>query len=282
MDDMVDQLVGSELTALQELYNNLINFVVTYGFQVIGAIIILLLGIWISSKLAQRLEKFMLSKELDVTLSHFTAGVIRILLLTCFVIISLGKFGISVTPFIAAIGAIGLGAGLAVQGLLSNYSAGLAIVVTRPFVVGNTITVSGVSGQVKEIKLAATILETEDGEEILMPNRHVVGEILENSFANRLVETEVGVSYSNDPKQAVAVVKQAIEALDCVVTEPGAQVGIERFGESSIDIGVRCWVPTARYHQSRYRINEAIFDAVQQGGFDIPFPQRDVHLKGGE
>jgi small conductance mechanosensitive channel len=171
-----------------------------------------------------------------------------------------------------------LGAGLAVQGLLANYAAGIAIIISRPFKVGNTVTIHDVFGEVTDIKLATTILRTEDGERITLPNKHVVGEILMNSFDNRLVETEVGVSYSDDPEQAIVALRQAVSRLDCVTDDPGPMVGIERFGESSIDIGVRCWVPTNRFIQSKFEINSTIYEAVKVAGLTIPFPQRDVNL----
>ena len=278
MVDVVGQ-VGEQLSELQQVYHVIVEFAVKYGIQLVGALIILLIGLWLSARLARWVRELMARRGIDITLTRFTSGVTRVAILVCFVVISLGKIGISVTPFVAAIGAIGLGAGLAVQGLLSNYSAGLAIVVTRPFVVNDTITVSGVSGQVREIKLAATILITEDREEITVPNKHIIGEILKNSFDQRIVETTVGISYGDSPHRAVEVITEAVTALDCVAAEPAPMVGIDGFGDSSIDIGIRVWVPTARYFQSRYEIHAAVYDAVGRAGLTIPFPQRDVNLR---
>lgn len=278
MVDVAGQ-VGEQLSQLQQIYRVITEFAVKYGIQVVGAVIILLIGLWLSARLARWVRDLMARRGIDVTLTRFASGVTRLLILVCFLVISLGKIGISVTPFVAAIGAIGLGAGLAVQGLLSNYSAGLAIVVTRPFVVDDTISVSGVSGQVREIKLAATILVTEDREEITVPNKHIIGEILKNSFDQRIVETSVGISYGDSPTRAIEVISEAVSALGCVASEPAPMVGIDAFGESSIDIGIRVWVPTARYFQSRYEIHAAVFDAIGRAGLTIPFPQRDVNLR---
>ncbi len=277
MED-VGNLVGEELAFAQQAYSFVIEFFLEYGFQVIGAIIILLLGMWISSRVGAGVTSLCERNKVDITLGKFAGSITRVIVLTCFIIISLGKFGISVAPFIAAIGAIGLGAGLAVQGLLANYSAGIAIIITRPFKIGNTITIHEVSGEVTDIKLATTMLRTEDGEEITLPNKHVVGEIMMNSFENRLVESVVGISYADDPEQAIVALRQAMGLLDCVTNEPAPMVGIEAFGESSIDIGVRCWVPTSRYIQSKYLINSAIHETVKIAGLTIPFPQRDVNL----
>ncbi len=274
----VGNLVDDELAFAQQAYGIVLDFFLNYGFQVIGAIIILLIGIWVSGRLGAAATVLCERNNIDVTLGKFTGSMTRVVILTFFIIISLGKFGISVAPFIAAIGAIGLGAGLAVQGLLSNVSAGIAIIITRPFKVGNTVSIHGVSGEVTDIKLATTILRTEDGEQITLPNKHVVGEIMMNSFENRLVESIVGISYDDDPERAIIALHQAVGLLDCVSDDPGPMVGIEGFGESSIDIGVRCWVPTSRYVQSKYRINSTIHETIKIAGLTIPFPQRDVHL----
>ena len=147
-----------ELQQAQEIYNLIVEFMVNYSFQIVGAIIIVLLGMFVGKKVSGLIENLMIRKKIDVTLSHFAAGFVKILIVAMTAIIALGKIGISVTPFVAAIGAVSLGAGLALQGLLSNYGAGLSIIVARPFIVGDTISVQGVTGIVKEVKLAYTVL----------------------------------------------------------------------------------------------------------------------------
>ena len=147
-----------ELQQAQEIYNLIVEFMVNYSFQIVGAIIIVLLGMFVGKKVSDLIENLMIRKNIDVTLSHFAAGFVKILIVAMTAIIALGKIGISVTPFVAAIGAVSLGAGLALQGLLSNYGAGLSIIVARPFIVGDTISVQGVTGIVKEVKLAYTVL----------------------------------------------------------------------------------------------------------------------------
>ena len=132
----------------------------------------------------------------------------------------------AIAPFIAALGAVAFGGSFAIAGPLSNYGAGLTIIVSRPFVVGNTITVQGVSGVVDEIRLAATLLSTEDGEVITIPNKHIVGEILHNSFENKVVETTVGIAYRDDPEQAVAVIRKVLAQIGAVCQEPAPQIGL--------------------------------------------------------
>ncbi len=269
-----------DLQTIQQVYNVLTEFVINYSFQILGAILILLIGGKLAGWLGRIVARFCEKRNLDVTLSRFLGSMVKVLVLTFVVIIAIGKFGISIAPFIAALGAIAFGSSFAIAGPVSNYGAGLVIILTRPFVIGNTITIKGVSGVVDEIRLAITILSTEDDEIITIPNKHIVGEILHNSFANRIVETTVGISYDDNPEQAVDVLHRALAQIEEVCSNPPPQIGIEAFGESSIDLGLRYWVPTKKYFQTLYRANLAVHKALRETGISIPFPQRDVRMKG--
>jgi len=267
-----------DLATLQHLYDTVVEFLVQYSFQIIGAIIILVVGIKIAGWLARLTVKLCEKHNLDTTLTKFFGGVVKILVLVFVVIITIGKFGISIAPLIAAASAVAFGASFAIQGPLSNYGAGLSIIISRPFVVGNTITVAGVSGVVDEIRLAATILTTEDNEIITIPNKHIVGEILQNSFDNRVVEAEVGISYNDDPQKAIDIIRGVLSGIEEVSQEVPPLVGIAAFADSAINIGLRYWVPSKKFFQTRFRVNGEIFAALSKGGVTIPFPQRDVHL----
>ena len=225
--------MSEELETLQKFYNIVVEFIVTYSFQIVGAIIILIVGFKLACWLGRLVVGFCEKHDLDITLSKFLGNMVKVLVLTFVIIIAIGKFGISIAPFIAALGAIAFGSSFALQGPLSNYGAGLSIILTRPFVVGNTISVQGVSGVVDEIRLAATILSTEDEEEITIPNKHIVGEITLNSFENRIVEATVGISYGDDPQKAVDVLSETLENIAEVVKEPPPQIGLDEFGDSS-------------------------------------------------
>lgn len=273
--------MGNEIALIQNLYRIVSTFVVNYSFQIVGAIIILLIGLKVASWFATLVIRFGGKKDIDITLTRFIAGVVKVITITFVIIIALGKFGISIAPFIAAIGALAFGGSLAVQGPLSNYGAGIAIILSRQFVVGDTITVKGVNGLVEDIHLAATILTNEDGEKITIPNKHIVGEVFTNSFANRIVETSVGISYGNDPQKAVTIIRQVLANEKDVASQPQPQIGIDAFADSAISIGLRYWVPTIRFFETKFRVNMAIHTALQEGDINIPFPQRDVHLIDG-
>lgn len=269
-----------EIAMLQKLYGVAAEFIVEYIFQIIGAIIILLVGIKLANWIAGLVVKFCEQKKIDITLTGFMGRTTRVLILAFVSIVALSKFGISIAPFIAAIGAIAFGSSFAIAGPLSNYGAGLSIILSRHFVVGNTITVKGVSGVVEEVRLAATILSNEDGEQITIPNKHIVGEILENSFENKVVEASVGISYGDDPAKAIQIVHNALQSIENVCLNPEALVGIARFGESSVEIGYRYWVPTKKYFHTLYKVNLAVHKALQEARITIPFPQREVRLVG--
>ena len=267
-----------EIKTAQKLVNIIIDFFVNYSFQVIGAILILVIGILVARSVASFLLKLFERKNLDVTLSKFTAVTVKGIIISFAIIIALGKFGITIAPFIAALAAMAFGASFAIQGPLANYGAGLVIILTRPFVVGNTITISEVSGVVDEITLGATILTDEDGVKITIPNKHIVGEILHNSKEKRIVEEIVGISYDSDPEKAIQIIKEALNEFQEISKEPPPQVGIQKFGDSSIEIGLRYWIPTQKYFKTLYQVNLAVYKQLKARNIEIPFPQRDVHI----
>jgi len=272
--------MNNEIAELQNIASVATEFIVNYGFQFIGAIIILLLGWQVAKWVAGLVYKVCQRAHLDVTLSRFFSGLIKTLVLVFVIIIALGKFGITIAPFIAALGAVVFGSTLALQGPLSNYGSGLTIVMTRPFIVGDTIKIKGVIGVVEEIKLAYTRLSNEDEEEITIPNNQIVGEILRNSFANLIVESTIGISYKNDPTDAINTILKVLSGIPDVVTEPAPQVGVQKFADSAIEIGLRYWVPTKKYFAVMYSVNEQVYKALKAANITIPYPQQDVHLVG--
>jgi small conductance mechanosensitive channel len=184
-------------------------------------------------------------------------------------IITLGNFGISVAPLIALAGAMAFGATFAIQGPLSNYGAGLSIIVSRPFVVGNTIAVQDVSGVVEEITLAHTVLIGEDGERITVPNRHIVGEVIVNSNEQRMARTEIVVAADSDVARATDALTEALGAFPDIGRDPAPLVGVHDFAYGGIVLGLRFWVPSTRYYQTRYAVNRAALEALRAGGIEL-------------
>lgn len=270
----------------QDSYNRLVEtivekaaaFFVDYSFQIIGAVIIFVIGLFVARWASRAVEAFCLKHGLDLILARFMANTARIFILVGVGIICLGKFGISVAPFVAAIGALSLGAGLALQAVVANFGAGLSIMITRPFKAGDTLTLLGVTGVVDQVNLGNTILDTEDGEKITIPNKQIVGEIIRNSQANKIWEGCIGIAYDSDVNMAIALITRVLDETTEVVKEPKPQVGIQSFGDSAIEIGYRYWIPTKEYYRIGFRINQLILEQFKAKQIQIPFPQREVRL----
>lgn len=257
-----------ELETLTRLMDKGIEFGVAYGFQILGALVFLVIGLKVGGWLGTRVALLCERKELDVTLSRFLGNVVKILVIVFVIIATLGNFGITIAPLIALAGASAFGATFALQGPLSNYGAGLAIILTRPFVVGNTVKIQKVSGVVEEVSLAATVLRGEDGEKITVPNKEVVGQILVNSDANRIVESVLYVGTDEDPLKVADLVRDVLSAeLGPDVAPP--LVGIQDFAYGGVAIGVRYWAPSTQYFQTRYAMNAKIKQALDTAGVKL-------------
>ena len=267
-----------QLALLTSIYDQIAKFLVNYTFQLVGAIIVLLLGMLLARKLGNWAEEFMVKHHIDVTLSRFAASAVKAIVMVMVAIIALSQIGVSVAPFVAAIGAVSLGAGLALQKQLSNYSAGVSIVITRPFVVGDTITVKGVTGVVKQVRLGNTILASEDDVRIMIPNHHIVGEIIHNSASESIVEMTFNIAYETDPLRAVELVKAAIVAQAAVSKSRPPQVGIQDFAINGYTLGLRYWAGTVSLFQTRCQTNAAIYNTLQQNGITLALPPRTVYM----
>ncbi|MBL4631330.1 MAG: mechanosensitive ion channel family protein [Paraglaciecola sp.] len=270
--------MDEELEQLQGISDKITQFLIDNGVQIFVTLIVLAIGFVIAKKLGKAVEGLMINKQVDVTLSRFVGNSAHLVILVFIIMMVLGRLGVSVTPLIAIVGALSLGAGLALQGMLANYAAGFTIIITRPFVVGDTLSVQGQTGLVESVHLAYTILINEDDVRIQIPNRLVVGEIMHNSKEEKLVELCVGVAYKSDPHQVIVIVKDALKGIEGINTDRGPIIGIDEFADSSINIGVRFFAPTYQYFEFKYAANLAIYDAFKKHGIQIPFPQREVNL----
>lgn len=266
-----------ELQSVTKFYDIIIEFVTNYSFQLIGAVIIFLIGIFVS-KYVYKLIDNLLKTKIDETLSSFVANFVRLLIIVMVGILALGKLGISVGPFVAAIGALSLTAGLAIQGSVANFAAGVVLVITKPFKISDTITVHDVYGEVEDIKLAYTVLRNEDQEQITIPNKYMIGDVLVNSFASRIVEGSVGIAYDSDVQKAIDIIRKSISTCKDVCDEHEFIIGVEKFGDSSIDIGYRYWVPTKSFFKTQFAVNLQILNALNNEKISIPFPQREIRM----
>jgi small conductance mechanosensitive channel len=262
----------------QQVYVTITEYLVKYGFQVLGGIIILFVGHKLSQWVGKITRDFCLGKHIDVTLAKFIGGTAQGVIFVFAALMAIEKFGVTISPLIATVSAMIFGASFAIQAPLSNYAAGLSVILTKPFVVGNTISVQGVSGVVHEVKLPCTVLINGDGEVITIPNKDIVGQIIHNSAHSKVVERMVGISYDDDPEKAIAVITATLKKNSKIATTPAPQVGIDNFGDSSINIAMRYWVPTKEYSGTLHQAQLDVLKALKAAQITIPFPQQEVRM----
>lgn len=267
-----------EIQTLAILFDNLVEFVVAYGFQILGALIVFFIGLKAANWAGRKTVEFGTKRDFDPTLTKFASNVVRIFLIAVVAIITLSNFGITIAPLVALAGAAAFGGTLALQGPLSNYGAGIAIILTRPFAVGSTIQVQNTFGVVEEISLAATVLTGEDGEQITVPNKEIVGQIIVNSHQHRVVETRFFIAHDQDSDKAIEAFEKAIAKYPAGEGAPGPLVGVHDFAYGGIILGARFWVPSLKYYQSRYAVNREVLGALEAAGISLVLAANPVFL----
>ncbi|MGB0624992.1 MAG: mechanosensitive ion channel family protein [Alphaproteobacteria bacterium] len=265
----MEETVETQLQHVSAIIEIAAEFAIAYGLQIIGALVILFIGLKFAAFVGRRITGMCERKEIDITLSRFAGNAVKILLVGVVVIITLSNFGIDIAPLVALGGAAALGLSFAIQGPVSNYGAGLVIILTRPFVVGDTIQVQDVSGVVEEVSLSAPTLIGEDQERITIPNRKVVGEILVNSDTHRIVESQIVIAADSDPEAAIAAISAALDGFPNLAEGGDPQVGIHDFSYGAIILGLRYWVPSSRYFRSRFEVNRAAYAALKGAGVEL-------------
>ncbi len=267
----------NEINQIGEHTQYLIQFLIDNAAKIGSAVLILAIGWffsgWLRGFLLKRFEK----RNLDPTLSRFFAGSARMIILMLVIVFAVAKF-YNIAPLVAGLGAIAFGASLAIQGPISNFGSGIAIILTRPFVVHDTILVQGQYGQVHEVSLGFTQLENEDGEIITIPNKMILGEIFKNSKENRIVEQCISIPSTFDASEACAVLTQAVTSIEGVVLDPAPMIGIEEFREGFTRLGYRYWIPTRTYQHLRFKVNNAIDKAFREAGIPPAIPRYHVDM----
>lgn len=274
----LNEVVSQQIGTAKELIEMITEFFVKYSFQVLGGFIVLVLG-WIVAKyLSGFVRKFLSKKEVDVTVTKFLVSTVHLLIMAFAVIVALGKFGIEIAPLIAGISVAGFGLSFALQGPLSNYAAGATLVFTKPFKVGEIIEVAGVIGEVIDLKMPRTEIKTIDGHTIVIPNKHIVGEVIHNYSSLKRIDLAVGVSYKADIDKAIQIIQSVIKNEPKIAQDREYKVGITEFADSSVNLMARIRCKQDDYWDVLFTTNKKIFDEFKKQGVEIPFPQRDVHI----
>jgi small conductance mechanosensitive channel len=253
---------------------------VDLGINLVTAIVIFFVGKWIVNLIVKGMLKAMQKGDMDITLRRFVANLARMLLMLFVVIAAIHQLGIQTASLIALLGAAGLAVGLALQGSLSNFAAGVLIVLFRPYKVGDWIEGGGVSGAVEEVQILTTVLKTGDNKRVIIPNSQIMGTTITNYSANetRRVDLVVGVSYSDDLDKVRKELEGLVAADERILKDPAVTIAVSELADSSVNFVLRPWVNTADYWGVYFDLTEAIKKRFDEVGISIPFPQRDVHI----
>lgn len=263
-----------------EMIQRGIELLTQVGIGLITAIVVLVIGRWIARGLTRLVRRALHRYEVDVTLERFVSNLVYALLMTVVVIAAINQLGVQTTSLVAVVGAAGLAVGLALQGSLANFAAGVLIVLFRPYQAGDMIEAAGESGVVQEVQIFTTVINTLDNKKVVIPNSQIMAGSITNYTANELrrVDLVAGVSYGDDLDKVKTVLQDVVTADNRVVADPAPTIAVSEMADSSVNFVVRPWVKTDDYWGVYFDLTEAIKKRFDQEGISIPFPQRDVHI----
>ena len=269
-----------KITFAGNYLDKIINFGFEYSPKIIGGIIVLLIGLWVSKLITKSVGKALAKSKLDQSLVPFLKSLTNIILKILVIITVMGMIGIQMTSFIALIGAAGLAFGLALSGTLQNFAGGVIILILKPFKVGDFIEAQGFLGTVKEISIFATMLNTGDKKLVIIPNGPLSTGPLTNFSAEpqRRIDWEFGMAYGDDVENFKKAINDFFAEDTRILKEPASFIGLSELGDSSVNFAVRAWVNSADYWGVFYDINEKVYKKFGDYKLKIPFPQMDVHL----
>jgi len=261
-----------------ELTDRIIFYFVDHGIQILTAIFIMGIGILFARWVGNLIHRWLKSKSFDEPVSVLIVRAVKLLTVVFVGVMALGQMGVQITPLIAGIGVAGVGVSLAMQGILGNLVAGLTIILTKPFTIGEYIEVLGVYGQVIEIELFSTTLLHVDNSRVIVPNRKIVGEILHNYGKIRQLDLSVAIAYRTDLTLALSTVKKILQENPNVLKDPAPVVGIASLNESSISLAVKPWVKVEDFVPSQAEIYRSVIEGFRDKEIEIPAPRREIRI----
>jgi small conductance mechanosensitive channel len=273
--------MDAPLSALEQIRNTAIDLALRFGPRFLTALLIIIVGIVVSRWVGRILTRALQRIELEPPVRALLARVGRMFVLALFVIMSLQNLGVELLPLIAGLGVIGAGVALATQGVLSDVASGLSIIFTKPFRVGEYISIAGEEGKVDEITLLSTTLLHVDESRVVIPNRKIVGEILHNFGRIRQLDIVVGVAYDTDFKLAYAAIDRVLGCNPLVLQDPPAQILTQRLADAHVQIAVKPWVAISDCGTAQSEINNALVEVFRSEGITIPVVRREVRLIAG-
>ena len=267
--------------SIEQTRRIIIDLSIRYGPKILTALVFLFVGVLVSRRAGRFMQQWLTKRELEPPVRMLIGRGVSLIVLLLFVLMSLQNLGIELLPLFAGLGVAGVGVGLAMQGVLSNLSAGLTIIFTRPFRVGEYVALVGVEGQVDTIELFATTLVHSDRSRVVIPNRKIVGEILHNYGKLRQLDLAVSVAYGVDLDKAMRTIGEVLQQNSRVRKELTPVVGVTYLDDSAIKISIKPWVSVADFIPAAGELNAAIVLAFRANKLEIPFPQCEVRLLPG-
>ncbi|EFS0973456.1 small-conductance mechanosensitive channel MscS [Salmonella enterica] len=255
--------------------------VIHFGWNVVAAIILLFIGKLIARLLSRGLEKLLLRRQVDATIVHFFSALVRYITIAFTAVAALGRVGIETSSIIAVIGAAGLAIGLALQGSLSNFAAGVLLVSLRPFRAGEIVQIGLVIGTVEKVHIFSTTLLTADSKEVVIPNGKIIADNIINYSRHpyRRIDLIIGVDYQSRIADVKSVIHRIIEQDHRIDKTRDITVRLGELAPSSLNFYVRVWVPNAQYWSTYYDLLENIKEAMDENGINIPYPRMDVRVE---
>jgi small conductance mechanosensitive channel len=256
------------------------EYVIPWAINIVFALGIFIVGRWVVRAIVGVLKRMLIKAKMDDILVDFICAIARTALLLFVIIAALEQLGVDTTSLIALLGAAGLAVGLALQGSLANFAAGVMLIVFRPFKAGDFVEAGGVTGVVEKISIFSTIMRTGDNREVIVPNGGIYGSNITNYSARetRRIDLVFGIGYGDDIRKAREIILAILNQDERILKDPEPVVAVGELGASSVDFVVRPWVATADYWNVRWDLLEKVKLAFDENGVSIPFPQRDVHL----
>ena len=260
--------------------DNVVEMAWEYGPQLLMAIVVLIIGMWIVNRVVRLTSKGMEKASVEPTLARFLGSLVSVGLKALLLISVASMIGIETTSFIAILGAAGLAIGLALQGSLGNFAGGVLVLLFKPFKVGDFIDAQGVAGTVSEIQIFNTIIKTPDNKVIIVPNGAVSNGVITNfsKEATRRVDFVFGIGYGDDIKKAKEVIARLVDADERAMKDPAPTIVVSELADSSVNISCRVWVNASDYWGVFFDLTENVKLTFDAEGISIPFPQQDVHM----
>jgi small conductance mechanosensitive channel len=270
--------MNEQLQTLDQVKSTAIDLAMHFGPKLLVAILILTIGVYVGRWVGRFVHKGLVKFDMEPPVRELLVRILRVLVLGIFLLMALQNLGVELLPLIAGLGVAGAGIALAMQGVLGNLVAGLTIIFTRPFRVGEYVSMLDEEGEVLQIKLFNTVLGHPDLSRVVIPNRKIAGEILHNYGRIRQMEVVVGVAYDTDLNAAIAAIHDILQLNPRVLKDPKPMVQVAVLADSSINIGVKPWSSVHDRVDVEGEINKAIVENFRTRGIVIPFPQREVRL----